>query len=491
MRIGIVTLGCDKNVVDNEYLAGLLHARGCQIETADLANPPDLVVINTCGFIDTARQLSLEEIQRWTSLRRKSRARRPRVAVIGCLAQRMGEDLARQAGGGVDFIAGVGQFERVAELLAQMQGEDEIQSASEKNAKSAPNNPSASKIIIAENAEAPNATPNRALPRMRLDSAPHSYLKIADGCDHSCSFCSIPLMKGKRRSVARPILIEEARRLVGEGVRELNLIAQDTSLYGLDTEGRAALPALLEDLSAIPGDFWIRIFYLYPNTVTNALIEAVAALPKVVKYLDIPLQHLDAGVLGAMRRPDDPARILDLLRSMRERIPSLILRTTFIVGFPGETESAFKNLLDGMEQIRFERAGAFCYSEEPDTPAASFLKQVSPKTSAHRFDRLMRLQAEISAEWTASQIGSTRRVLIEAPAQFADAPRESARKSKKTRPQRETPKPVSFWTGRSYSEAPDVDGLVIVRSAKPLQPGQFVDVRITGADVYDFHAEAL
>ncbi len=442
MRIGIVTIGCDKNVVDNEYLGGLLAERGHDVERADPDSPPDVVVITTCGFLDVARKQSLDEMRRWTELR-NGRAR-PRVAVIGCLAQRVGEKL-REEVPGIDFIAGVAQFERV---LRMIEGHD---------------CPAGGFVI-----EQPKVEITRSLPRRRLESVPYSYLKISDGCNHSCSFCSIPLMKGRHRSVPRAILLEEARQLVAQGVKEINLVAQDTAVYGTDTEGRPALPDLLEDLCAIPGEFWIRVFYLYPTSVSDRLIQVVADQPKIVKYLDVPLQHFDEEVLRAMRRPHDGKRTRQLLLRLRERIPGLVLRTTFIVGFPGETERTFRNLLEGVREIGFERMGAFRFSPEPGTPSATLENQVEIKTATKRFDRLMRLQAEISAAWSARQVGTRRRVLVEGHNAEADV-----------------------WFGRSYSEAPEIDGFIAFNATEKPRPGEFIDVDITEADVYDLGGERV
>ena len=444
MRVGLVTLGCDKNVVDNEYLAGMLSERGHEIEVADPETPPDVVVITTCGFLDVARQQSIEEIERWTDIRRDRGTNDLRVGVIGCLAQRVGDELKKQ-NQAIDFIAGVAQFERV---IAMLEGSD------------CP----AGMYSVGD----PKVEITRQLPRKSLEGTFHSYLKISDGCNHGCSFCSIPLMKGKHRSVPRPILLEEARRMIASGVREINIVAQDSAMYGWDTEGDLTLADLLEDLCAIEGDFWVRLFYLYPTTISERLIEVIASQPKIVKYLDMPLQHLDEDVLQGMRRPHDGKRTLGLLRRLREAIPGLTLRTTFIIGFPGETERAFKTLLEGVESIRFERMGAFCYSPEPGTPAADLHNRPSEKKVARRFDRLMRLQSEISADWTASQIGTTRRVLIES---------ETSEEN--------------LWVGRSYSEAPDVDGIVGVYANNPLAVGQFVDTQIVEADTYDLTGEVL
>lgn len=444
MRIGIVTLGCDKNVVDNEYLGGLLAERGHEVEPADIDSPPDAVVITTCGFLDVAREQSMEAVRQWAAVRNANGKLRPRVAVIGCLAQRLGEQI-RQEVEGIDYLAGVGQFDRVVRML---EGHD---------------CPGGAFVV-----DQPTVEIERTLPRRRLEKAPHSYLKISDGCNHTCSFCSIPLMKGRHRSVARPILLDEARRLLDQGVKEINLVAQDTAVYGTDTEDKPALADLLEDLCALPGEFWVRIFYLYPTSITDRLIDIVADQPKIVKYLDIPLQHFDEDVLRAMRRPHDGARTRKLLARLRERIPALVLRTTFIVGFPGETERAFKNLLSGVKEIVFERLGAFCFSPEPDTPSATLPNQIDSKTATDRFNRLMGLQAKQSARWAAAQVGQTRRTLVEGYNAEADV-----------------------WFGRSYSEAPEIDGFIAFNANTKPTPGDFANVRITEADIYDLGGELI
>lgn len=444
MRVGIVTLGCDKNVVDNEYLGGLLSERGHEVEAANLKSPPDVVVITTCGFLDVAREQSMQEIRQWAEVRKAGGNLRPRVAVIGCLAQRMGEKI-REEIEGIDYLAGVGQFDRVVKML---EGHD---------------CPGGAFLV-----DQPTVEVDRALPRRRLEKSAHSYLKISDGCNHTCSFCSIPLMKGRHRSVARPILLDEARRLLDQGVKEINLVAQDSAVYGTDTEGKPALADLLEDLCALPGDFWVRVFYLYPTSVTERLIQVVADQDKIVKYLDVPLQHLDEDVLKAMKRPHDGARTRKLLAHLREAIPDLVLRTTLIVGFPGETEKAFKNLVAGVREIGFERLGAFCFSPEPGTPSATMENTINPKTVADRFNRLMRLQAKYSAAWSASQIGTIRRTLVEGFNPEADV-----------------------WFGRSYSEAPEIDGFIAFNAPGDVERGTFVDVQINEADTYDLGGELV
>ncbi|MBX3729455.1 MAG: 30S ribosomal protein S12 methylthiotransferase RimO [Candidatus Sumerlaeia bacterium] len=470
MRIGMVTLGCDKNTVDNEYLAGLLGRDGHAVEVADPARPPDVVVITTCGFIQAARDQSLEAIAEWSRVRARSGTR---LGVIGCLAQRSREDLLRRYPD-IDFLAGVGEFHKVARLVA---GEQRSRFLADTAPESATWNlgaqsPAANETIEFDDRafsdDAPRVLVPEALPRTRLERRPHGFLKISDGCNHTCTFCSIPLMKGVYSSVPKAILLDEARRMLDEGIREINVVAQDITKYGFDIEKRFMLPELLDALASLSGEFWIRLFYLYPSTVTTDLIQVMQSHPKIARYLDIPLQHLDPAVLQRMRRPHDRARTMDMLRRIRAELPDCALRTTFIVGFPGETPDEFRTLMDSVREIRFERMGVFTYSREPGTPAADLPNQVTDKVKQRRREKLMKLQSGISAEWAAAQVGTERRVLV-----------ESAVPGK------------PWYVGRSHSEAADIDGVVRVHSETPLAVGDFVTVRITEADVYDLTGEAL
>lgn len=479
MRVGLVTLGCDKNTVDNEYLAGLLAGKGMKVEVAEEENPPDVVVITTCGFLQAAKDQSREEIQRWVDIRETSGTR---LGVIGCLAQRNGNELLRDFPQ-IDFLAGVGDFERVANMVAGEAksrflanvGGDSWELTRQSAGVHAPgsdateNTPSE---IEFDDRSFPTSAPKvlipRTLPRQRMDKRPHGFLKISDGCNHTCTFCSIPLMKGIYTSVPRQTLLDEAKRLLDDGVREINIVAQDITKYGLDTEKRMALVDLLSDLAAIEGDFWLRLFYLYPSTVTRDLVALMKDQPKIARYLDIPLQHLDAGVLRRMKRPHDRARTMDMLRMIRAELPDVTLRTTFIVGFPGETRQEFQTLLDGMDEIRFERLGVFTYSRETGTEAAALPSQIQEKVKARRRDKIMKKQAEISADWAASQVGKKRLCLVEGRV------------------------PDSNWhVARSESEAADIDGVVRLYSESPLETGDFVQAEITAADVYDLEAKAL
>lgn len=489
IRVGLVTLGCDKNTVDNEYLAGLLSQRGMTVEVADPKSPPDVVVITTCGFIQSARDQSMNAIREWSKVRARTGAR---LGVIGCLAQRNGEDIMREVPG-IDFLAGVGQFEKVARMVAGDTRSAFLEDAGpdaqawnlarqsgavadahdydhahdhghDEENKAAPIEFDDRSFAM----DAPRVLVPRTLPRQRIDKRPHGFLKISDGCNHTCTFCSIPLMKGIYTSVPRQVLMDETRRLVDDGVREINIVAQDITKYGLDTEKRLALPDLLNDLCGIPGKFWLRLFYLYPSTVTKDLIAVIKEQPKIARYLDIPLQHLDGDVLRRMKRPHDRDRTMGMLRMLRSELPEMTLRTTFIVGFPGETPSEFDTLVEGVEEIAFERMGVFVYSREEGTPAAALPNQVTEKVKHRRREKLMKRQAEISAEWAAAQVGTTREVLIEG--RVGTGP---------------------WHVGRSHSEAADIDGVVRVFSEETLAPGTFVSAKVLEADTYDLTAECL
>ncbi|HUW61478.1 MAG TPA: 30S ribosomal protein S12 methylthiotransferase RimO [Candidatus Bathyarchaeia archaeon] len=466
MRIGLITLGCDKNTVDNEYIAGLFEARGCRVvfEPTPGGAALDAVVVLTCGFIADATRQSVEALVAWAE--HKAKTGSPRLYAAGCLSQRHAAELL-EAIPEIDGVAGVGQFGRLVDLVT---------------ADRQPRNVTR---------RAPLVEITSSMPRRRADARPWSFLKIADGCNHACTFCSIPLMKGPLRSVPREILLEEARGLVAGGVREITLVAQDISVYGRDWEkmgtvplfpgsnsfSRAdlcgeirapspflgyGLPDLLRDLCAIPGDFWIRCMYCYPGGITRELLDVMASEPKVVPYLDVPLQHLDPEILRRMRRPFanvNPRRLVDRLRGA---VPGIAIRTTMIVGFPGETPVQHRRMLDGIRDLRFDWLGAFPYSNEPDTPAASAPRQVGKAVRQKRWENVMAVQAEISEEINRSRIGGVERVLVEGY--------DENRKS---------------WVGRTAREAPEVDGLVLLKSARKLLPGRFVNVKVTSADVYD------
>lgn len=447
MRVGIVTLGCDKNTVDNEYLAGLLEDGGCDVvfmDDAEAEGAYDAVVITTCGFIGDAKQQSVDAVVGLAE-RKRERGTPRRVYVAGCLAQRYADDLLKEVPE-IDGLVGVGQFKELARLI--LAGRDPAERRGVR--------------------DVPAVEIEQFMRRKRSDRAPHAFLKISDGCNHGCTFCSIPLMKGRNRSVPVPVLLEEARSLIDQGVKELVLVAQDLAAYGRDGSEGYRLPGLLRALAALEGDFWIRCMYCYPAGVTDELIDVLANEPKVVPYLDVPLQHLDPEVLRRMNRPSKDVNTVKLVERLRAGVPGIALRTTLIVGFPGETRQAHLNVLSGIRGLRFNWLGAFQYSREDDTPAGALDEQVSKATKERRWHAVMAAQAAITAELNRERVGTTTRVLVEG----YDAERQQ-------------------WYGRSPSEAPEIDGTVYVDSDAPLQAGAFVTAKIAEADVYDLTATVL
>jgi len=447
MRVGIVTLGCDKNTVDNEYLAGLLSARGCEIvPTEDLENlgSLDAAVVTTCGFIEDAKRQSIESIFDLAEGKRTNNNPQ-RLYVAGCLAQRYADELLAEVPE-IDALLGVGQFHQLADLIL-----DRASHPGQNMTKTVP------KVDIYQ-----------FMQRKKLDAKPHAFLKVADGCNHACTFCSIPIMKGKLSSVPHEFMLEEARGLIAQGVRELNLVAQDLADYGRDRGKDYRLPQLLKDLCALEGDFWIRCFYLYPGGINDEMIATIANEPKIVPYIDMPLQHLDFGVLRRMKRPYRDVNTFTLVEKLRKEIPGLVLRSTMIVGFPGETDEEHEAMLEGIRTLRIERLGAFRYSQEEDTPAGQLEQQVDPEVREARWHAVMELQAEIAGEANARRVGERTRVLIE------DYDRDSG-----------------SFLGRSPKEAPEVDGVIFVESPDFLGVGDFVDVEITHVDTYDCFARVV
>ncbi|OPZ18546.1 MAG: Ribosomal protein S12 methylthiotransferase RimO [candidate division BRC1 bacterium ADurb.BinA364] len=448
MKIGLVTLGCDKNTADNEYLAGLLAQRGHSVEVArDAKTRYDAVVITTCGFIEAAKAQSMCEIDRWAARKRQT-GRPERLIVAGCLTQRYAEEVL-QAYPEIDGLSGVGQFDALADLIEEA-------------------DPASGDVCLAL-ADKPSVRIDRPVPRLRLDRGPHAFLKIADGCDHGCSFCCIPRMKGPSVSTPIDILIEEAKSLIAGGVKEINVIGQDLTLYGRDFDsGKPGLEDLLERLDALHGDFWIRLLYVYPGGVTDRLLELMARGGKICPYLDVPLQHLDPRMLKAMRRPGGSIGGERLFERIRAAVPGVALRTTLLVGFPGETDAMFEAMLDAVKRMRVDRLGAFIYSREEGTPAYSLPDQIPPEVAQQRFDRLMRAQAEIAFELSRQRVGRRERVLLEG----RDRERGAA-------------------IGRGRGDAFEIDGRVYVKGAGPKRMGQFANVEIVAADGYDVWAKML
>lgn len=437
--VAVVNLGCAKNVVDAEEMLGVLAEHGYTL-TADTSRA-DVIIVNTCGFIASAKEESLSAIR--NALRWKRR-RGAKVIVAGCLSQRYGQKLLEQVPE-VDALVGVGQMARIHKVVERTLSQ--------------------SQSLIEQTP--PQHRWARTGTRM-LSTAPWSaWLKISEGCDHKCTFCAIPSFRGGHVSKPLSRVLAEAEDLARRGVQEVNLIAQDSTQYGLDLYGKQMLPRLLRELSAMDTFRWIRVLYCYPSRVTDEVIEVLANTPGVLPYVDMPLQHADDEILRAMMRPVGKERYVRLIQHLREANPDMSIRSTFIVGFPGETEAHFSNLLAFLEEVQLDRAGAFIFSPEEGTPAEKLPDRVPQRVAQSRYDRLMRLQQRISLTRNRAWIGREIEVLVESP----------------------HPTLRNVWIARSFRDAPEVDGTVLVR-AKNAQPGTFMNVKITDATAYDLIAES-
>jgi ribosomal protein S12 methylthiotransferase len=437
-----VSLGCPKNLVDSERMLGRLSQDGYALVPE--ADGADVVVVNTCGFIEPARQESLGVIREMLDLKRQGKV--GAVVVAGCLAERKKEDLFREVPE-VDQIVGVFGREDITQVLDR------------------------AVTARAEQRSLFRPAPVRALEdtsRLRVTPRHYAYLKISEGCDRLCTFCAIPGMRGKH--VTKPIeeVVREARELVSDGVRELVLVAQDTTYYGMDLYGQVRLAELLRELDRLDGVDWIRILYAYPIHFTEELIRTLAEGRHILPYLDLPLQHINDRMLRRMQRRVNRLATEELLARLRGAIPNLVLRTTFIVGFPGETEAEFAELAQFAGAQRFERVGVFPYSLEPGTPAERLDGQLPDPVKQERRDRLMAQQQEIAFAWNRSQIGRELDILIDG----AD------------------PEVPNHAVGRSYADAPDIDCQVRVKG-KGLHAGEIVRAKVTGADGYDLIGRAL
>jgi len=441
-RIGLVTLGCDKNTVDSEHMMAALVGHGARV--VGEVEGSDVVIVNTCGFIEAAKEQSIETILEACELKTAGNVKA--VVAVGCMVQRYKEDLAREIPE-VDLFLGLTELSRLVPELR-------------------------SRGLLPEEDAVPLM--ERPLRVLSTDTPHTSFLKISEGCDHSCSFCAIPLMRGLHRSAPVEELVREARALEAQGVRELNLVSQDTTWYGRDRrrggEGdeAALLPDLLRALLAGTGVPWFRLFYMYPSGITPEVVELLASEERLLPYLDMPIQHASDRILAAMRRPERRETIRARVEELRRAVPDLTLRTTVIVGFPGETEEDFRALLDFLEEVRFDRVGAFTYSVEEGTPAAAMEGQVPGSLKAERLEELLDLQRSISMEVNAEEVGRVRRVLVDRAVD--DDPEFGAQ-------------------GRTEGQAVDVDGVThLLRSRREVRPGEFVEVEIVDALEYDLIA---
>lgn len=439
MKIAVITLGCAKNEVDSEVMAGLLSRAGHRlVRKPELA---EVAVVNSCGFITAAKEESIDVILELVQLKKEGRLKH--VIVGGCLAQRYARELAAEIPE-VDCFFGLNDIPRVAEIVGQI-GDKKFG-------------------VLGDPVFLYDHTFSRLPQRRRAGTA---YIKIADGCDNRCSYCAIPLIRGRLRSRSPDSVLLEAKRLAGEGVRELVVIAQDITSYGRDLGlPGGGLASLLRALQEISGLEWIRVLYAHPERITDELLEVVASSPKVLPYFDIPLQHVDPRILRLMGRKGSPEHFLNLVEKIRSRLPGATLRTTWLVGFPGETEAEFKRLLEFMEAAQFDWAGAFVFSEEEGTAAAGLPGKVPEKVKEERFHRVMLLQREITGRKNARRVGSIMQVLVEG-------------------------RTGRYHFGRGPSQAPDVDGRVRIKGEERLIPGTFVRVLITEAREYDLVGECV
>jgi ribosomal protein S12 methylthiotransferase len=450
----MISLGCAKNLVDSEVMLGHLHRAGAEfVQDPDEA---DVIVVNTCGFIDAAREESVNTILE--AAERKKTGRLRRLVVAGCLVQRYPDEL-RESLPEVDAFIGLDQLDEVVR-------ESGFTGAPAALSSDLP-------MLSSPRAEAPAPTATAAwggasylyddtTPRRRATPGWSAYVKIAEGCDHTCAFCAIPGFRGTFRSRATHSVVREATGLAADGVREINLIAQDSSHFGRDRGETDALAGLLEALNSVDDLRWIRLHYLYPNTVTPRLIETMARLPRVLDYVDIPLQHAHPAMLKRMRRGGSGDQHLALLRRFREAMPAAALRSTFIVGFPGETEAEFAALLDFIDEARFDHVGVFTYSHEENTPAHVLTDDVPEEIKAERGERLMQRQQAHVSRRAEEMVGRTVEVLVEGPHPDTD----------------------HLLVGRMWSQAPDVDGQVLINDGHA-RPGVFVPVQITEVAGYD------
>lgn len=447
MKIGVVSLGCPKNLVDSETMLGLIHE-----ENYEITNDPseaEIIIVNTCGFIESAKEESINTILQMAEYKKSGSCKY--IIVTGCLSQRYAEELFSELPE-ADAIAGVEVYDEIGSIIKRvMNGERFI-------------------MLERSKPDVIYTSKETFLPRILTTPSYTAYLKIAEGCDNCCSYCAIPKIRGPYRSKPMEQVLKEAKTLADNGVKELIVVAQDTTRYGEDLPGGKLLLAdLLKELNKIESLKWIRVMYCYPNNFTDELIETFASLDKVCKYVDLPLQHASNRLLASMNRYDNREEVETLLAKLRKRIPGIVIRTTFIVGFPGETDADFEELKEFVEQQRFENAGVFAYSQEDGTVAGAMPNQIPDEIKQERYHELMALQAQISEEIHKDTEGQTLEVLVEGIEEDGSG----------------------LHYGRSYREAPDIDGLVFIENPGDIKPGCFVKVNILQGFTYESVGERI
>lgn len=438
MKLLFVSLGCDKNLVDSEVMLGLLNQAGCEFTNEEAE--AEVIVINSCCFIQDAKEESINTILEMAQLKKTAKCKA--LIVTGCLAQRYQDEIKKEIPE-VDGILGTSAYDEIVAIV--------------------------NKAMVGEQAESfkdLNRLPGTGRERVLTTGGWYGYLKIAEGCDKHCTYCIIPKIRGGYRSVPMEELVAQAEGLAEKGVRELILVAQETTLYGIDLYGKKSLPKLLGRLCKIEGIEWIRILYCYPEEITDELIETIKKEKKICHYLDIPIQHASDEILRRMGRKTTKKQLTDRIARLRGEIPDLVLRTTLIAGFPGETREQHEEMMEFVDEMEFDRLGVFAYSPEEDTPAANMEGQLLEEEKEERRDAIMELQQEIAFDKAQSMIGRTLEVLIEGKLSDENA-----------------------YMGRTYMDAPNVDGYVFVNTSEELMSGDFVPVKITGALEYDLIGE--
>lgn len=440
MKILFVSLGCDKNLVDSEVMLGLLREKKYEITDDELQ--ADVVVVNTCCFIHDAKEESITTILEMAELKKNANVKA--LIVTGCLAQRYKEEIRTEIPE-VDAVLGTNSYEAICEAVeTALEGK------------------------VMEEYKELDSLPMVASKRINTTGGFYSYLKIAEGCDKHCTYCIIPKIRGDYRSFPMEKLIQEAKQLAAEGVEELILVAQETTMYGKDLYGKKCLPELLRKLCKINGIKWIRILYCYPEEITDELVQVIKEEDKICKYLDMPIQHGSDGILKRMGRRTNRQELIDIVGKLRKEIPEICLRTTLITGFPGETRQEHEELVSFVQQLKFDRLGVFTYSPEEDTPAAKFENQIEESVKEARRNQIMKEQQKIAFEAAENMLYKKVQVLIE-----GELPEENV------------------YIGRTYKDAPNVDGYIFVNSSHPLMSGEMVTVQVTDAKEYDLIGEVV
>ena len=440
MKILFISLGCDKNLVDTEVMLGMLASRGYEMTNDE--QEADIIVINTCCFIHDAKEESIQNILEMAEYKKNGSAKA--LIVTGCMAERYRQEILDEIPE-VDEVLGTTAYDRILDAVdAALAGQHEVMTADL------------------------DALPLPETKRLVTTGGHFAYLKIAEGCDKHCTYCIIPKIRGNFRSVPMERLLKEAQDLAEQGVKELILVAQETTLYGKDLYGEKSLPKLLRELCKISGIRWIRILYCYPEEITDELIQAMKEEPKICHYLDLPIQHANDTILKRMGRRTSKQELIDIVQKLRKEIPDICLRTTLITGFPGETQEQHEEVMEFIDTLEFDRLGAFTYSPEEDTPAATFEDQIDEEVKEDRQADIMELQQEIAFDKAEDMIG--REVLVMIEGKVAD---ENA------------------YVGRTYRDAPNVDGLIFINTDVELISGDFAKVKVTGALDYDLIGELM